>query len=98
MTATVAETDLRVEFREVTGDSRCPADAVCILGGDAVVHVRASGSGATADYELHTGDASRAAAMHGPFRIQLIELTPYPFSATPIAKNDYRASLEVTRP
>ena len=38
--ATVRDADVRVQFVSVTGDSRCPADAICIQGGDAIVHIR----------------------------------------------------------
>jgi hypothetical protein len=97
--AVIAGTDLRVQFVEVTGDSRCPADATCILGGDALVHVRVAGAGSAATpYELHTGDSSRAAAMHGSYRVALEELQPYPFSSRTIQPGDYRATLLVTRP
>lgn len=84
-----------VEFRGVTGDSRCPADAVCIQGGDAIVHVRISDSGES-NYELHTGDASRAEVVHRQARVALVELQPYPFSSRTIAPDDYRATLTVT--
>ena len=40
--ADIDDVDLRVQFVRVTGDSRCPADAVCIQGGDALVQVLAS--------------------------------------------------------
>ncbi len=89
---------LQVQFIEVTGDSRCPADAVCIQGGDAVVHIEAGDSAGRLRHELHTGDSSRAAVSHGAFRIELVELQPYPFSSRPIEPRDYRATLRVTRP
>jgi len=83
---------------EVSGDSRCPADAFCIQGGDATVRVHALDSGAAADYSLHTGDSSRAAATHRQLRIELVQLAPYPFSSRTIAQDDYRATLKVTAP
>jgi hypothetical protein len=86
----------RLQFVEVTGDSRCPIDAICIQGGDALVHVRAV-DGATTRYELHTGDGSRAAVTHGGYRIELAELQPYPFSSQPIQPGDYRATFVVSR-
>jgi hypothetical protein len=89
--------DIQLQFVEVTGDSRCPADAVCIQGGDALVHVRVMAGGTTA-YELHTGDSTRAAVMHRQVRIALEELQPYPFSSRTIAPNEYRATFTVTRP
>jgi hypothetical protein len=95
--ARVQDVGLNVQFRMVTGDSRCPADAVCIQGGDAIVHVQVIDGGASSSYELHTGDASRAVATHGQVRIRLVELQPYPFSSRTIAPGDYRATLTVTR-
>jgi hypothetical protein len=86
-----------LEFRGVTGDSRCPADAVCIQGGDATVHVRVTDPDA-ADYELHTGDSSRATVTHGGTRIELVELQPYPFSSRTIEPEDDRATLTVSSP
>jgi hypothetical protein len=96
--AVVESAGLRVQFVRVTRDSRCPTDAVCIQGGDALVHVRASDGGTPADYELHTGDSSRAGVRHGSLRIELVELQPFPFSSRAIAPGDYRATLFVSRP
>jgi hypothetical protein len=95
--ARIQGTSLRLQFVEVTGDSRCPADAVCILGGDAIVHVRVFDTGAMSRYDLHTGDSSRATVRHHGFRITLIELQPYPFSSRPIDPSDYRATLVVSQ-
>ena len=96
-TAAVESGALRVEFRGVSGDSRCPADAVCVWAGDAVVQVRVTDS-AAADYELHTGDSARASAVHRQIEVRLLELQPYPFSSRTIAPGDYRATLIVKRP
>lgn len=87
---------VRVQFTGVSGDSRCPADAVCIQGGDALVHVRVT-AGFTAAYDLHTGDSTRASATHGAFRISLVDLQPYPFSSRTIQPGEYRATLTVVR-
>jgi hypothetical protein len=95
--AAIADADISIQFVGVTGDSRCPADAFCIQGGDAVVHVRVLDAGAVASYELHTGDGQRAAAAHRGLRIELVELQPYPFSSRTIDPSDYRATLVVTR-
>jgi hypothetical protein len=94
--ASIEDTAVRVEFVRVSGDSRCPADAICIQGGDALVQVRVSNGGA-AEYDLHTGDLSRAAVTHGGYRIELVQLQPYPFSSRTIEPGDYRATLTVTR-
>ena len=87
-----------VQFVEVSGDSRCPADALCIQGGDAIVTIRVREStDAGSTYALHPGDAARAAATHRGVRIELVELQPYPFSSRPFTPDQYRATLRVTR-
>lgn len=98
-TAFVDGAGLRVQFVRVAGDSRCPADAVCIQGGDAIVRVRVvDDASASAFHELHTGDSSRASVIAAGVRITLIDLQPFPFSSRTTAPGDYRATLMVTTP
>jgi hypothetical protein len=94
--ASIENTSIRVEFMRVSGDSRCPADAVCIQGGDALVELRVS-NGRAAEYDLHTGDESRAAVTHEGYRIELVQLQPFPFSSRTIQPGEYRATLTVSR-
>jgi hypothetical protein len=97
--ATIKNVDLRVEFIDVSGDSRCPGDAICIQGGDALVRIRVAQGASSASYDLHTGDSSRAAIVHQGVRIALLELQPYPFgSLPPIGPGDYRATFTASRP
>lgn len=96
-TASVAGTALWIQFLEVSGDSRCPADAFCIQGGDALVHIRVHSGKTVSEYELHTGDSSRAAVSYGRYRIELVQLQPYPFSSRTIERGEYRATLKVSR-
>ena len=95
-TSTLENTSVRVQFMRVRGDSRCPADAICVLGGDALVHVRVSGSG-PADYELHAGDQSRAAITHRGIPLELVLLQPYPFSSRMIQPDEYRATFKASK-
>ena len=44
-TSAVAGTALTLRFVGVTNDSRCPADALCILGGSATVVLEVSSNG-----------------------------------------------------
>jgi hypothetical protein len=91
----IDEASLSVRFNGVSGDSRCPADALCIQGGDAIVHVTATSSRSSTAYELHIGDMRPA--QHDGLTIALVQLQPYPFSSRTIAPGDYRATLRVTR-
>jgi hypothetical protein len=98
-TAVVGDVNLHVQFVEVTGDSRCPVDAICIQGGDAIVRIRViDDASASAFHELHTGDSSRASVVAAGVRITLIDLQPFPFSSRTTAPGDYRATLVVTTP
>jgi hypothetical protein len=95
--ATITGTPLSVQFSNVENDSRCPADAVCVLGGDALVRIVVSEGNSASGYTLHTG--SLAPVQHGDYAIALVALTPFPFSSRPpIARHEYRATLRVTRP
>ena len=99
--ASIEDTSVRIQFLRVSGDSRCPADAICIQGGDALVHVRVTDARMTdtgsRDYELHTGSQAGSVVTHAGLRIQLQQLDPYPFSSRTIEPNDYRATLAVVR-
>jgi hypothetical protein len=93
----VEEASISLRFEGVSGDSRCPADAICIQGGDALVRIEVlSGPrGQRQPYTLHTGDMRPVT--HEDLTIALVELSPYPFSSRPIEPGDYRATLRVTR-
>ncbi len=93
--AVIEGTGVSVRFDRVSNDSRCPADAVCVLGGDAIVNISLVSSGSTRAYELHTGNMQPV--RHNDLTIHLVQLAPYPFSARTIPPQDYRATLRVTR-
>jgi hypothetical protein len=95
-TATVEGESLGLRFVRVSGDSRCPADAICIQGGDAIVHIEVlPDGGAQREYDLHTGDMKPV--RHENLTIELVQLAPYPFSSRTIQSDEYRATLRVTR-
>ena len=89
-------TSVRLQFVRVSGDSRCPADALCIQGGDALVHITASGK-TSAEYDLHTADPTKAVVQHDGVRIALVSLQPYPFGGRPIEPEEYRATFTGSR-
>lgn len=84
-----------LEFEGVVNDSRCPADALCVTGGDATVRLLARRpNGVTNPVDLHTGDM--APVQYATYTVSLIELSPYPFSARPIAPEDYRVTIRIS--
>ena len=84
-----------VRFVGVSGDSRCPADAICVLGGSATVAIAVASGLSNQSYELRTGDMQPV--VHDGLTIALVQLMPYPFSTRTIAPDEYRATLKVTR-
>jgi hypothetical protein len=84
-----------VTFVGVSGDSRCPADAICVWGGSATVTIAVASGVASQGYELLTGDMRPV--VHNGLTIALVQLSPYPFSSRTIAPGEYRATLKVTR-
>ena len=94
-TVMVAGTGSRIRFVGVEGDSRCPSDVVCILGGDAIVRIEVQSFGAgTQSYELHA--TGMQPVVHDRLTIFLVQLAPYPFSSRTIQPEEYRATLRVT--
>jgi hypothetical protein len=94
--ADVRGASVSVSFLRVLGDSRCPADALCVQGGDAIVAIEVDPDGSpSVPYELHTGNM--LPVKHGDLTIELVQLAPYPFSSRTIQPDEYRATLRVTR-
>jgi hypothetical protein len=94
---TIGAASLSLRFEGVMGDSRCPADVLCIQGGDAIVRIAVLPiHGERREYDLHTGNMMPV--VHDDLTIALVELVPYPFgSLPPIQPGDYRVTLRVTR-
>ena len=89
--------DLRVTFERVVSDSRCPADALCVWAGDAVVRiVLARSTSPSARAELHTAPGFERSASYPGFEVRLVKVLPYPYSSSAIPAQDYRATLVVT--
>ena len=73
---TVPEASATIAFQRVVGDSRCPADALCIQGGDAIVRIEVSSAAGRGGYDLHTGN--NRPVVHHDLTIHLVQLEPYP--------------------
>ena len=86
---------LSVRFNRVTGDNRCPADAVCVLGGSADINITVTSGPSSRELVLRTGDMQPV--RHDGFTIALVQVQPYPFSARSIAPDEYRVTLRVSR-
>jgi hypothetical protein len=98
----VAETSivgfqLEVAFVEILADSRCPADVLCVWEGDAAAKIMIRPIGRDPEIiDLHTHEAWGRERDLGAWRIMLLEVVPYPESATiPIDPATYVVTLQV---
>lgn len=88
--------DLRLTFRSVEGDSRCPTDVVCVWAGDGEIALRIEQGGKAAVAALHTTLEPKKTEWNG-YTIALVSLAPAPKSTAQVNKADYRAEILVTR-
>jgi hypothetical protein len=93
---TISVGDLRLTFRSVEGDSRCPIDAVCVWAGDAEIALRIEQGSQAAVAALHTMLEPKKTEWNG-YTIALVSVSPARSSASSIDPKDYRAQLIVTR-
>ena len=96
--AVVAPDGLRITFREVRGDSRCPVDVVCVWEGDAEVLLQVETTPEDREeISLHTsGNFATSAAVLGHL-IELKGLQPGNKAGVPTDPRAYVATLFVSR-
>lgn len=85
-------------FEEVTADSRCPINALCVWAGSATVRVRIQGRGGEVrKFELQTPTPNTQSIQYRMVTLELLELQPYPFAGNPTDPSEYRATIRVSR-
>lgn len=88
--------ELRLTFRAVEGDSRCPTDVVCVWAGDGEIALKIEQGGKAAVAALHTTLEPKKTEWDG-YTIALVNLLPVRKANTGIDAADYRAEILVTR-
>jgi hypothetical protein len=88
--------DLKLTFRNVEGDSRCPIDAVCVWAGDAEIALKIDQGSQSAVAALHTLTEPKKVEWNG-YTISLVTLTPVRQASKPVDPKDYRAQILVER-
>ena len=95
-TAGVAGSSTRLTFRQVSEDSRCPTNVVCVWEGDAKIEllpVRDGTVGLAVVLSLHTPNEAQV----GDLVVRFVGLTPYPATPEPSSPRQYVAELVVRR-
>jgi hypothetical protein len=91
----VPNTPVTLTFEKVTRDNRCPAAAICITGGEAVIAMTASVNGQQMPLSLVTDGALKSADVDR-YRVSLEGLQPYPISSfDEIYPGAYRADVRI---
>jgi hypothetical protein len=91
----IGDEPLRLAFRDVLQDSRCPLDVVCVWEGNGEVGFGiALGTGAEQSTVLNTSLNPRQLTV-GAYSVRLVRLDPDPISTSPIPEASYIAHLRV---
>jgi hypothetical protein len=93
---TIGVGDLRLTFRSVEGDSRCPIDVVCVWAGDAEIALKIEQGSQAAVAALHTTLEPKKTEWNG-YTISFVSIAPSRSAATAVDPKDYRAQIIVTR-
>ncbi len=90
---------LRIQFLEITEDSRCPIDALCVWAGQVTVLLGISGGDqppSLVEITLEGGKERQAREQIGEYLIEFLALEPHPKSTEQIDMASYVATLAVS--
>jgi hypothetical protein len=97
-TAAVKGSEVRLTFKDVRTDSRCPIDVQCVWAGEAKIGVVISGNGTTEETTVLSLPPADSETKAGNLRIRLVGLAPAPRQADMGTKRAYVAQLVVDLP
>jgi hypothetical protein len=87
--------DIKIEFWNVTEDSRCPTDVQCVWEGRVKIELRLSESDKTETVQL-SPVSGEDTAEYDRLQIHLLEVNPAPVSTDELEISDYRIQLVVS--
>jgi hypothetical protein len=98
--AYIASESMLVKFVNVTEDSRCPSDVVCVWAGQVTTQLQVAGSGFNLGGNVTLGSGSKANleftdSKNVTYLLEVLEVSPYPKS-TDTARN-YSAKMKITK-
>jgi hypothetical protein len=97
-TAAVRGTDVRLTFKDVRTDSRCPVDVQCVWAGEAKIGVVISQKGTTDETKVLSLTPADSQMTAGKLRIRFVGLAPVPRQADAGTARAYVAQLVVDQP
>jgi hypothetical protein len=97
-TAAVKGADVRLTFKDVRTDSRCPVDVQCVWAGEAKIGVSIAQKGMAEVTKVLTLASPDSGATAGNLRIRFVGLAPVPRQAHAGTVRAYVAELVVDQP
>ena len=93
--------NISITFENLIEDSRCPANAICIWEGRAVVEIKVQEEDEIAMYMLATTNSLNGDSLltfqHNDYNVKLLNVSPFPgTTAEPATDEDYSVELEIT--
>lgn len=88
--------EFSLEFLGVTSDSRCPKQVTCIWPGEAKILLGIRGNGKYQEKEVVIAGGRVVLTIIEDLEIQVLQLSPYPETATGIAPEAYCLRFAVT--
>ena len=96
--AEITGEDLAVIFNDVTEDSRCPKDVVCVWEGRVVCNLTVQKAGASSELVLNQPGLTASPTIQEYQGYQYsFGVEPYPQAGKNIAKGDYRLVISISR-
>ena len=95
-TAAISGENLSIKFVEVTGDSRCPSDVVCIWAGEAKCDTVFKYKGTDYPVTITAGGSNPGNYAFENYTVYF-DLHPYPVSKQKIEPEDYLLIMTVTK-
>lgn len=90
------ENKISIKLDSVPEDSRCPYGVECIWAGNAVVKFNFMVNNKSTQFNLKTSGGFVNDSIISGYKIQLINLKPYPVYPNPIHQTDYIAKIKIT--
>src|SRR5215510_16175617 len=91
------EEKLRIRFRSVTQDSRCPTDVICGWAGNGEVLIEVVRKNKRQVVTILNTLLEPKEIFYKGYKIRLVALNPYPKIDEPIDQKDYESTLIVTK-
>jgi hypothetical protein len=93
----IRDEKVRITFRSVPMDSRCPSDVVCGWAGNGAVVVEVVRKNKKQKVATLNTLLDPKEIVYKGFKIRLVALNPYPKVSAPINPRDYEATMIVTK-